>query len=418
MFGYFEGGLLADFLVEERGEGVLREMLERFARDQETPEVIQGVLGVSCEELDRKFLEWLDRTRISKMKVQPTYTEEGRRRLLERVRAQPSGAPPDAELLAQVAWAYHRTGRPVDRDDFLDRALKADPRLPSARFLLAERALLGRGREDERRRKEAREHLEAGIEAGGEEFFAFIRLAELLAREGNVLQRPGAGERPRPGADPHEHGEEGPLDEGKRPPLDEGQRALRERLLDLLERAKRCFPRYVAESNPYITRARLLRELGRDEEAYAEVRAFCEIDDSDVGARTLLAKHALERSEWSEAKRWLLELQKIDPFVRRVWRDLARCEKELHAPASAITLLERALVIDPSTEPDYDPARAAQPVDETEARTRAELLLDLAELRLDVGETDAALRALDEARGLDPGSDRLEALTKRAKGDA
>jgi len=409
MFGYFQGGLLADYLVELRGESVLHEMLQRYARDEETPGVIEAVLGMSCEELDRAFLDWLERTRISAMKVQPSYTDAGRRRLLERVRAPPTGARPDAELLTQVAWAYHRSGRTVDRDDFLSRALQVDSRLPAARFLLAERAYQAR------RHDEARRELEAGFEAGGEEFFALMRYVELLARQGAVWRpTPAAGRGPphrRPGGSGDDVGG------GRRPAqeLDDAQRALRERLLELLARAKACFPRYVAEENPYVLRTRLLRELGREEEALDELRAFCDIHESDPQARENLAGKALDRGDWNEARRYLLELRMLDPFTRQVWRDLARCEKALGSPAAAIALLERALVIDPSTERDYDPDRAAGP-DDAEARTRAELLLDLAELRLDVGERAAADRALEEARGLAPDPARLEAITRRAQG--
>jgi tetratricopeptide (TPR) repeat protein len=410
LFGYYQGGLLVDFLVEQRGEQVLHDMLELFARDRETPEVVQAVLGMSCEELDGAFLDWLDRTRISRMKVQPAYTEGGRRRLLERVRVLLPGGKPDPELLAQVAWAYHRAGRTVDRDDFLNQALRADPRLPSAHFLLAERALAAR------RRDEAKREFEAGLEAGGEEFFALLRYVELLARDGDALLPPGARERrpgrARPGAGPPAGGDD-VGDDAQVPELDPEQRALRERLLELLARAKGCFPRYVGENSPYVLRAHLLRQLGREEEALDELRAFCGIHESDPQSRRILVKHALERRDWLEARRYLLELRMLDPFERAVWRDLARCEKELGSPAAAIALLERALVIDPSTEPDYDPARAAQPEDDAEARTRAELLLDLAELRLDVGEKADAERALDEARLLKPDPARLEALSRR-----
>ncbi len=410
LFGYYEGGLLCDYLVLERGERVLHEMLERYAKDEETPGVVEAVLGMSCEELDRRFLEWLDRTRISTMKVQPTYSDDGRRRLLDRVRAASGDGAPDAELLSQVAWAYHRAGRSVDRDDFLNQALRADPRLPSAHFLLAERALAARTPDEAARREAARRELRLGLEAGGEEFFALLRFAELLSEDGTAPAATSVEPRRRPPPGDHAGGDGEPV-----PELDAAQHALRERLLELYARAKRCFPRYVAENNPYLLRAKLLRELGRGDEALGELRAFCEIHESDVEARQVLVRHALDRRDWSEAKRYLLELCMVDPFVRQVWRDLARCEKELGAPAAAITRLERALVIDPSTEPDYDPARAARPDDDAEARTRAELLLDLAELRLDVGETADAARALDEARGLKPDLQRLEALTSRAK---
>jgi len=398
LFGYYQGGLLCEFLVEQRGEGVLVEMLQAFGRDQETPAVVQAVLGISCEELDRQFLDWLDRTRIQTMRVQPNYTPEGRRRLLDRVRASDE---PAAELLAQVAWAYHAADRPVDRDDFLQQALGRDERLPAARFLMAERALQGR------RTDEALRELEAGFAAGGVEFFALLRYAQLESARAGVTGRRVAAR------NPHGDGEgDGALPAA--PALSDADRAARERLLELYARAKSCFPRFVGDQNPYLMRARLFRELGRDDEAFAELAAFCAIDEADVPARGLLVERSLEQGDYAAARDWLRELRMIDPFRRQTWRDLARCERELRAPARAIELLEVALQIDPSTEPDYDPARftgdEAMQARAEEAAVRAALLLDLVELRLAVGERDSARVAFEEARTLAPGDERIARL--------
>jgi len=392
LFGYYQGGLLCDFLVELRGEQVLVQMLQRFAKDEETPAAVQAVLGMSCEELDRQFLAWIERTKIAPMKVQPIYTEAGRRRLLDRARA---AEKPPAALLAQVAWAYHAANRAVDRDDFLNQALAADPRLPSAHFLLAERAL------GARRQDEAIAEFEKGFGAGGDEFFARLRHAQLLLGKVAAGERRGAGARGE--ADPHAGGDE----EEKPPELDAAARAAREKLLELFAKAKACFPRFVGDNNPYVVRARLLRELGREDESYAELEAFCAIDESDLHARQLLAKRALARGEWAAARRWLNDVRMIDPFQRAVWRDVARCDKELKEPALAITRLEVALQIDPSTEPDYDPTAPDGTDDPREARTRAELWLDLAELRAQVGEAESARAALEEARRLTPDAPRV-----------
>jgi tetratricopeptide (TPR) repeat protein len=411
LFGYYEGGLLADFLVEKRGEKVLTEMLRRFAADEETPTVVEHVLGMSCEELDRDFQAWLVKTKVGGMKVQPNYTEGGRERLLAKLRAAPEGAPPDAALLAQVAWAYHQEQRAVDRDDHLQHALAADPKLPAAHFLLAERAL-GGAKPD---RATARRELETGFANGGDEFSAWMRYAELLAREAKVLaskpdaRAPAMRGRPHGGAKSDDEEDEAPAD------LTAEQKAACEKLLEVLAHAKACFPRFVGPSNPYLLRAKLLRDLGRMDDALVELREYCAIHDTAIPARRILVDRALERKDFAEAKRFLLELRAIDPFHRATWRELAQCEKELGAPADAIRLLERALVIDPSTEADYDPARAALPHDEVEERTRAELLLDLAALRLDVGEKAGAERALDEARQLAPNAERLEELARRAQ---
>jgi tetratricopeptide (TPR) repeat protein len=409
LFGYYEGGLLCDFLVGRYGEAVLTKMLKRFASDEEAPTVVQEVLGCSAEELDRDFLAWLDETRIAPMKVQPIYTDGGRRRLIERAQASDH---PDAALLAQVAFAYQRAGRAVDRDDYLQRALKADPKLPAAHFLLAERALTARHDDD------AKREFETGFAAGGEEFFALLQYTRLLAKEGKFLDADEEGGHAEAVGPPGHHhgGGQSTVKGGKEdrpPPVTDAQKALAERLLELLERAKHCFPRYVAQDSPYFLRAQIFQRLDREPEALEELRAYCGINDTDAGARSILVKHALERGDYEEADKFLLEMRAVDPFQRQIWRDLARCEKELKRPAEAIRMLTLALVIDPSTEPHYDPRRPPEVRQAEEAATRAELLFDLADLYLAVGERERARRSLDEAKLLAPDDERAAELARR-----
>src|SRR5262249_44787448 len=151
-------------------------------------------------------------------------------------------------LLAQIAWAYHRAGLSVDRDDYLHRALAADPKLPTAHFLLAERAAAAK------RRDEARRELETGFENGGEEVYALVRQAQMRSRHDPTLGVFAAHAR----AHGHGHAPDAkPAAGAAADSLTDAQKAMRERLLDILGRAQRCFPRYVAENNPYVLRAKL-----------------------------------------------------------------------------------------------------------------------------------------------------------------
>jgi tetratricopeptide (TPR) repeat protein len=132
-----------------------------------------------------------------------------------------------------------------------------------------------------------------------------------------------------------------------------------------------------------------------------------------VSARRILVKKALDRSDFEEADKYLLELRTIDPFDRQLWRDLAHCEKELQRPADAIRMLTLALAIDPSTEAAYDPKRPREDLQADDAATRAQLLFDLADLYLSVGERARAQRSLDEARKLAPEDERAADLVRR-----
>ena len=358
LFGYYQGGLLCEFIVEDYGHGALVQLLEAYAADHETPEAVEMVFECSPEALDQRFLDWIWRTRLADLKVQPRYTPEGRRRLRDRIERTEE---PDFRDLVQMAWAYHRTlgsHHRVDRDDFIHRAMQVDPHDPSLTFLLGEIAF-SKGENDE-----GRKLYERALAAGGEEFYAFLRLADLAQADGDL-----------------------------------------DSTLEFLERAKSCFPRFVGPGNPYLRKAQILTAKNRTDEALEELRQYCAIHESDVAPRSMLAAAALEREDWQEAQQYLRELRAIDPFQRQLHRDLARCQRALGHPSDALRSLDLAARVDPATEPGSagsspDPEAVAI----AQRASLAEIDLERTEIYLDVGDEAAAARALERAKegGADP----------------
>src|ERR1700730_7115443 len=58
---YFEAGSICDYIKSKWGEGKLLDMVHSYAQRKTTPEVIQADLGVSPEEFDKQYLQWLDK---------------------------------------------------------------------------------------------------------------------------------------------------------------------------------------------------------------------------------------------------------------------------------------------------------------------------------------------------------------------
>src|SRR5271168_584080 len=58
---YFEAGSICDYIQSHWGEGKLLDMVHSYAQRKTTPEVIQEDLGVSPEEFDKQYLQWLDK---------------------------------------------------------------------------------------------------------------------------------------------------------------------------------------------------------------------------------------------------------------------------------------------------------------------------------------------------------------------
>jgi cellulose synthase operon protein C len=58
---YFEAGSICDYIKSRWSEGKLLDMVHSYAQRKTTPEVIQAELGVSPDEFDKQYLQWLDK---------------------------------------------------------------------------------------------------------------------------------------------------------------------------------------------------------------------------------------------------------------------------------------------------------------------------------------------------------------------
>ncbi len=58
---YYEGGKILDFIKERWGDDKILDMVHSYAQLKTTPEAIQQNLGMSPEEFDKAFMEWLNK---------------------------------------------------------------------------------------------------------------------------------------------------------------------------------------------------------------------------------------------------------------------------------------------------------------------------------------------------------------------
>src|SRR5271156_5964037 len=59
---YFEAGSICDYIQAQWGDDKLLDMVHSYAERKTTPEVIQADLGVSPDEFDKQYLQWLDKS--------------------------------------------------------------------------------------------------------------------------------------------------------------------------------------------------------------------------------------------------------------------------------------------------------------------------------------------------------------------
>ena len=333
LFGYYQGGLVVDYLAEKHGFAKVVEMLKAYATDLPAEEIFHNTFGYSTQDFDRRFKEHLWKTRLAQLRITPRYDP----RALERLRTRISNHPDDHEARVALGFGLLQHGNPIDAGVQLAAVLKREPKHPGALLLQAE--LL-------RSKKElaaARAAYAAAFAAGAEDFDARLALAGILAADGDV---DGA--------------------------------------IAQLQLAKRCWPTCTDQaSSPHLRISKLLRQAGRVDEAIMELKQFCRATARAFAPRLEVAAFEKAQNNRQSEARCLEECVQIDPFQRSVHVDLA----EAYAALGKLDLAIREMQVALAVRPELDRENMGKSKDEIpladapqERAARARLCVRLAEL--------------------------------------
>jgi tetratricopeptide (TPR) repeat protein len=342
-FAYYQGSLLVEFIEETRGFDAILKMLRLYGEDLDTDEIILQVLEMSSERFDREFVEWVGR-KIEHIRVLPPYDADR----LREFRDEADLDPDNADLQAKLAWAYYRQGGGVDCEAALGRALELDEGNGLANlvrgFLLYDR----------KRYDKAKPYLERGLAAGVEDAFARLRLAGIHAAEKDV------------------------------------DAAIRE-----YEKAKRNFPEFVGPGNAYLALERIYLARDEKDKAMRELRAFAELDNTDLRSRRLLADWYREKGDLSRSLKYLVEILWVNPLDPKLHVDLADTYRDLGRREDEAKELRVGIEL---AESDAD---------------RVSLTVRLAEVERELGREEEARFLLEQALRLDPENAALRAELDR-----
>ncbi|NQT15911.1 MAG: tetratricopeptide repeat protein, partial [Planctomycetes bacterium] len=133
---YCQAELYVEYLLEGRSPEVLKELLAAYGENLTTSQAIRRVLGVSREEFERGYGEYLKKT-VAELSGMESPRSESFADLLEAYADQPQ----DADLSARVAYGYLRRGALEEALDAADRALKLDRKHQLAGYVLARLSL-------------------------------------------------------------------------------------------------------------------------------------------------------------------------------------------------------------------------------------------------------------------------------------
>ncbi|MGE0193959.1 MAG: tetratricopeptide repeat protein [Planctomycetota bacterium] len=264
LFAYYQGGLIADQLLGDRGFEVIPAMLREFAKDRPTADVFRDVLGVDLDSYDATFRAYVHDL-VKDYKMVPTWDDQTLEELQQRVRKQAG----DAQAWTRLAWAHYQRERSVDAGAALAKAKALAPEDPYVILLL------GRFAADGGHHDKAREHYEAFLASGHDDLQMRLYLADRAQR-----------------------GEGG------------GMTAA----IGHWKAAKACFPPYASRGNAYLALAKAYRGAGDMEAALAELEAYTRVQPHDFTARKELMGRAREEGRWEDVVRLGEEMVDICPF--------------------------------------------------------------------------------------------------------
>lgn len=364
LFGYYQGGLLCEYLEKKVGATRFPEALRLFGEDRPLDEVIQSAFGLGVAELDRGFLAFVDE-KLETVRVRARLDAP----TLKRLRAATVRNPKDPEPYRALAWACARAGRIVDAEGWLAGLRGAAPEDAEA-WLVRGELSLARKRPDL-----AAEQFEKGFAGGAEEFFSRMAYAKLLVERKEFAK---ASEQ--------------------------------------LRAANAAFPQFADErQSPRVLLAKLLADEGKVDESVALLEEFCRVSGTARAPRLELAARYQARGDHGSESRVLGELLEVDPFQRELQKRRARCLLELGQFEEAAFAAKLARLVDPAREP-RDPRAPRDGASKEDPNEKAECFALEAEALWRAKKAEAARGALKEALRLDPANERALQLREQMGG--
>lgn len=345
LVGYVQGGLICEMIHEQHGMAKINEMLEAYARGDDTRKVLRDVLKVSASAFDRTFMDWLAK-RIESAGVGPTF--QGRH--IDLLRERTEDEPNVGRHWVWLAAAYLAEKKVADAELAIGKAEKLDPELAD---LAAVKALL---QLTENLTDKALKSLSRAID--GDSIWSWrcrLLKADLLRKRGETeaalkLLEEATAQAPTATSSPVSNGS---------PWL---QLATLQKDLDLNEQALDSFRSQIRyDRDDASTRLALALSLEKSEDWQGVIDAAWDLPYitpyGDEG-HAALARAYLALGDWQNARRELdLRLAQENPVIAEIYPDLAWVLWKLGEEADALKWARRALMLDPAS------VRAQQVVD-------------------------------------------------------
>lgn len=310
LFGYYQGGLLCEMLIDEHGFAPMIRLLEAFDEGLDLDEAFERTFGQSPEEVDANFERFVDE-RIAGLQIEPRWPK----RKLSRLRLSlPRKLPTDEAGLAEwregwttIAWGRWQAEQRIDAEEALRQVRLAGDLDPRGLFLRGEMALAsGKGDEAVQLWKDA-------VAQGGRDYRALVGLGSLLLGRGDAEQAE-----------------------------------------QLFLEAEKSFPGYDENQlSAELRLAELYSKQGRHEDAMLAKERWLAWNAGEYAQRSEVAAWRQERGEFVEAERLWAEASQVDLFRRDQHRAWGDCLLALERFEEAAREYRVARLVPAALDPDH-----------------------------------------------------------------
>ncbi|MEM6568014.1 MAG: tetratricopeptide repeat protein [Planctomycetota bacterium] len=314
LFGYYQGGLLCEMLIDEHGFAPMVALLRAFDLGADLDQAFGAVFDVTPEEVDADFRAFVE-AKISGLNVEPRWSRRTVRRLQLRLTPEPPAGAEEraawADQWCTIAWGSWQEGRNVDAERALQVLQEAGAEPMRATFLRGNMAAAGG------QMTSARRIWQGAVEAGGREYRSIVALAQLQL--GGV-----GGDRDVDGALAH------------------------------LQLAVEAFPGY---GDGAASAERMLSGLhgmeGRDDEAMRWLEEWTRWNAGEYDARLTVAAWHVENGRDEDAARLYAEANEVDMFRRDLHIAWSEALQRLERYEEALREIRVALAVPPELDPDH-----------------------------------------------------------------
>ncbi len=135
---YYAASQLVVFMADQYGFAKVVDMLPRWGKGQRTPDVVQGALGVSHEEVDKQFRVWLKK-RLARYEGQ--YIPDLHAQPLAEARKALRSDPKNPKKLVKLSLSLFASGEDAEALAVLEEAAQLDPKNPDVHYIRARLAI-------------------------------------------------------------------------------------------------------------------------------------------------------------------------------------------------------------------------------------------------------------------------------------